>query len=329
MMWGWEAYAVTLTLILFGLASKRGDFFWLVLWACFQFSAVRVFINPQPPFMHEQLAWIGALDRAAGSTLALAFILYCGVREAPRWLLNRLFDWVALINALLMIGGGLFYGKPYGILLNSSMSGCFAVALIPHICRRDHWPVMTLLLSILAAVMSRQSQPLGMLIVLFATLALSNRAQIHALFWAVIGGFAAYSYLGDTLFDSSGRVWMWARAMKFFTRFCNPWLGAGAGAFSVVGPYLSQPLPESFIWLHSDWLQILFEQGYLGLALASAFFVFLVRSRPARMQLLVVLYGAWMCANMPWHYPLAAVFGLFIMLRASEEGSEPASSCQA
>lgn len=324
MMWAWEAYGIVLFCVVLMLLRFS---FWRLMVAGFFVSGLRVFVSPLPPFRAEDPAWVGAFDRSAGSTISLGALYVMSAFSAPALVLDVFFDLVALVNALWILIGGFFFHAPYGVLLNASMSGCFAVALIPHLCRGKHWPPVTIILSAAAALVAAQSQPVGLFFLLLTLVAFQEGAYLWACLPIIALPFIGQWITNGDLYKSSGRFGMWAIAMGFWRKHCDTLLGAGAGAFAVTGPYFSRHLTEQFIWLHSDWLQILFEQGVIGLVLSVGFFIYLMVVSKREVQLSVGICGAWMLANMPFHYPLSALYLVYVMRKAlAGEHKSPSSS---
>jgi O-antigen ligase len=67
--------------------------------------------------------------------------------------------------------------------------------------------------------------------------------------------------------------------------------------------------------LHNDWLQIYFEAGVIGFALAVNVFIEAVRLsyRDVRWQTMIIGYGVAMCTNFPLHSPILALTGFMLL----------------
>jgi hypothetical protein len=134
-------------------------------------------------------------------------------------------------------------------------------------------------------------------------------------------GVSLGGYIKPNFFDYGLRTGPWLMFMSFWRQHFLLLLGSGLGTFKFWGPaaQMANHFHEGrwWLWLHSDWLQILFELGAVGLALAIwCFGVVLKRawkSLPLFLSLLVL--GVTMGGN----YPLRmAPFALFIWFLACE-----------
>jgi O-antigen ligase len=129
---------------------------------------------------------------------------------------------------------------------------------------------------------------------------------------------------GHHLFEERGRLDVWFNSMGYIEDRSNFWTGAGLGSFWVLGPSLNPGGQEIFTWMHSDWLQTLFEQGILGfLSVAILYVHALVRAK--RNEALFVSLaglGAFAIANMPLRFPLAGLYGAVLIQWAMAEREE-------
>jgi hypothetical protein len=277
-------------------------------WACF--SALRIFASPVSPYLDESNQWQAVLDCSTASALASLFIYLFAARALPmiRW--SILFQVVALVNAIALIIGS-FFGKPFGILMNASMSGCFNVSLLPLFFHGKKRPGISILLLVISILVTAQSQPIGLLILLTEIVIFRAGYRKSAVGFWLISGTLALMILGDRFLNTSGRLNIWTTAMHWWWNQSSVFLGSGLGTFFAIGPTFNRP--DVFIWLHSDWLQVLFEQGVIGFVLIAVLFLRAIfnariRSRPA-IQYALITYGVWGIANMPLHYPLSALYG--------------------
>lgn len=324
-IWGYELIVVLLVCLLLSsivLGKKTSVIvgvtaFWMGL------SALRLFSFPVSPYVHETPEWIAMFD--IGSSIAIAqmglYILAAFCFSVRAWIYT--FQVIAIINALLLIIGVAF-GKPWGLILNASMSGCFAVALLPLFFKGDYYPPFSIILSFLAVISSHQSLPLACFFIMLWMLALRLKKFWVTLAMPLAAVAIGWIVAGKDLFDPSGRTHVWRVSFNWWLDNANYLLGAGSGSFQAIGIYLTKDLPEQFIWMHSDWLQTLFEQGIIGtVLLASLFGYALYRSRknyPLFFSLFT--YGVWAVANMPLRYPLAALYGAVLVRWAFSKENE-------
>ena len=102
-------------------------------------------------------------------------------------------------------------------------------------------------------------------------------------------------------------------------------LGRRFGEFLVIGPSLtSQQDGVYFIWLHSDWLQTLFEQGFIGFNIILFMYLHALNRSRFNPKLFAALaaYGAFAVANIPLRYPLAGLFGAILLRWALDSRKE-------
>lgn len=114
----------------------------------------------------------------------------------------------------------------------------------------------------------------------------------------------------------SGRDEAYARFMKYLLEHSEYWLfGTGLGSFEWIS-ISTGPVDQSyFLQLHSDWLQVLFECGVVGLTLVLILYGKLILEARGRMLPLVLGVGAWATT----YHPARFFFGgLFIVCMVRE-----------
>lgn len=245
-------------------------------------------------------SWISAMDAAATRSL-LEFVVMCTAIfffKIKYW--KIFFQCVAVTNVVFLI-----IPPHWGLFSNASMAGCFAVATLPLFYSKR----LILGLHVLAILISSRHQPLLGLSILCTLYFWRARHYWVLAGIPIVGGLLAYFLTGD-FGNSNGRYELWQLAMNFWKEHANLYLGFGSGAFGVIGPAITD---HKYIWLHSDYLQILFEQGIIGviLALAVAFDVLKRLKRKLFDAFLMLLVCA--IANMPLRYPLFALYGAYII----------------
>ena len=286
-------------------------FFWIA------FSGLRMFASPGVPFPHDEEIWNASFQGDAAASLAsIALCLFAiSVFETKNWI--AVFNWLAVANAVTIFACKFFYIEPTGLLANPSMSGCLSAALLPLFFHRESRLNLLWMLLVHASVfVSAQSQPIGLFFVPIGLRLIQKRC------WKTLGAAVIASFIvgvliaGHDLFDSNGRMTVWKLAFPFWWKTANPFLGIGLGSFWHVGPWLTlHRFWQPFLWLHSDWLQVLFESGILGLALVTSLFCQAVYFAKNNTVLCISLltYGAWAIANFPLHNPISALLGVFLM----------------
>jgi O-antigen ligase len=64
------------------------------------------------------------------------------------------------------------------------------------------------------------------------------------------------------------RIEGWKAVMGWWKGHAPVWFGMGPGSFEWLAPFIKIPTGEVYLWMHNDYLQFLFEYGYLGMILA-------------------------------------------------------------
>ena len=133
-----------------------------------------------------------------------------------------------------------------------------------------------------------------------------------------------FHHLGREFLNTNGREHIWKITWEYFWRDVDVIWGTGTGAFTLYGPALQLAERtakglyqggDTFVWLHNDWFQILFENGLLGLTSVSLLFVTMVwkaRKRPA-LAASIVTFGASACTQMLLRFPITAMFGAYLI----------------
>ncbi len=153
------------------------------------------------------------------------------------------------------------------------------------------------------------------------------RGRIWSVLSAILGGLA---YLVVTIirspevFTAKGdRFEMYVLAWRHFIQSLNIFVGAGLDSFLILGPKIQAPGPLPWTKLHSSWLQIPFELGLVGLALASWLYVDAVWRSGKRERDALLLLGLCAVGYYPAQVPLFLAFGIWLVVRAeTKEGAE-------
>ncbi len=200
-------------------------------------------------------------------------------------------------------------------LHNPSVSGSFIAVLAPSLA----WPLALFIAG--AVIKTKASTPL---LALFIGVGVRywDRWKRYVGEVAFVGSLAVIG-IPSLYFSSSGRSHVWLNVWQWW-RDQGPacwWIGTGAGATPLLVPMiqhqfgLSGESDQYFLWLHSDWLQILFEFGILGLLAALLiFFDGLHRARRTPIYgAMLASFGACMVTNFPLRYPLFCFLGVVIL----------------
>lgn len=230
------------------------------------------------------------------------------------WLLT----FAAVLNAMYI----LFSGLEYGMLNNKASDASFIACMLPmanFIC----WPIM--IAGILATKSSTGIAGVGVAIaaMLFQKFNIRKFICIVTPLTILIVIFS-YLYLGEDLLFHSGRKYVYANAWMFYQTYINPWLGAGTGTFTTWG-VASQKLakfPEIWTWLHNDYLEVLFENGIVGLVLCLGTYFYLIRSlfrRHTDEFSTALVYGFIALTQMPLRLYVTQLLGVCLLARAFKD----------
>lgn len=178
-----------------------------------------------------------------------------------------------------VINGRLPEGVGFSGFLNyAGMNGVLLCLSIPFLLKKNLKAITALLLVAIAIILSKSSIPYGVAAIVVGSYYLCKHqfAKKMLICLSLIPMFVGLLVEKATLFDSSYRFQAYKTFMGVWWRNAGHWFGTGLGTF----PIIERPIqintgfmvgPQTvFYWptLHSDWLQIVFETGFVGLALA-------------------------------------------------------------
>lgn len=242
-----------------------------------------------------------------------------------------------------------------GVLGNPSMSACIMVNCLPFLLRfcdsieqndtsKKVIKWMSLIAVVSATLISRSSIAIGMLILIPVSYGLIWHGFKKSVPWIIgyslIGLFVGWMVLGNSLFDSSNRFqswktffepWLTPEYMSMFRNNDSNWImlrdywhfisGTGTGTFANFSANvgIDGVNHPSFWWdmMHSDWLQILYENGFVGLALVVALFFKCLKNMYDSMEddifVGLILYGSCALFNYGVHVSVGAALGAWLV----------------
>lgn len=134
-----------------------------------------------------------------------------------------------------------------------------------------------------------------------------------ALIWFLAIGVHDDLVWESAVIKTSGRLEYWHKMYAYWSD--NDWRmawGTGLGTSKILLPLLTR---YGLFWAHSDWLQIIFELGYLGFSQAILAFVrvyYGLRDHKALLPVLVA-FAALMLTNFPLHSPAHALWAIVLI----------------
>lgn len=198
-----------------------------------------------------------------------------------------------------------FFGDKWG---NPSMRGSLVAALMPFVFRIHHRIRYFLIpLGILAIISCQASIPilvLGAVLLRYSIGRQIGRWGIPAL----LATIACAPFLIPDIVDSNGRFDMYRMAINWWADSADLRNGTGLGSTMILLPYIQGRFGDSqqSIWMHSDWLQTLFEFGFQGLILSliSVGYTIYKAWRHTFLSASLMGFAAMALFNFPLHAPM-------------------------
>lgn len=229
-----------------------------------------------------------------------------------------------------------------GLLGNRSIGASFAAvwlffglhilnAWLPCGIRRAWLITMTVALGLGSVLISVSSISYGALIAACASLALAVASRLRMITPLMIGIIIlvtvtmalAGSFIDPDWYQHISRYDAWPMFYKYFGSHDMLIFGGGAGSFKYYGPLIQEMnqymVGRYWLWAHSDWLQIVLEFGYIGLALSVAFYMSLLHKAWERPLLLsaIIAYGVVMAGNYPLHIAMTGLIGWWLAFEST------------
>lgn len=334
--WRAEQYLGLLILLvpLAGVVARRAGLLAGLAFFYVLASSVTIFQNPVSLYEYAQDKMDVVSARAFAATILVTlFVITAGPRARRRaW---QALEMLVLFNAALVVwyGNGLFHAN--------SVDAAFTVMAIPvlwfrrgSILRRrvrlGYIRFFGLLLLPLAAVLrgGGSTAPFAAVAAIVGALIAHRKISIKKLVMTAIviltiGLLIGWLLNGDELLDSNGRSYSWRLFMAWWLTNANWWVGTGSGTFEWLGYGIKSAnegkaaVEAIFIWFHNDYLQVLFEQGIIGLTLIGGLWAQTLWKARARPWLFSSLSAC--SVIMLTHFPLRFfITQLFITLLVDE-----------
>ncbi len=282
-----------------------------------------------------------AMESVVGQALVLLLLSgFAALLYRPTW-----DKWIRLglavgtilgaLHVIFAYASGLRDFKISGFLEQGGMSGCLLAVGAPFLgVFRKKWMIVSAwtVTSIAILILLKEnesSNSIGVFVVTVATLLLYkywgrvSRAWLLGLTSVSVAGLGLVSLkLNPLLFSDSTRFEIYRVMMGWWWKDGSILFGKGYGSFILYGPWIQVhqkfSLQAYFIWMHSDWIQILFESGIVGLALSVAVTCQILYRARHRVELLVsiVAFIATMVFQFPWHLANFAAAGTLLGLMA-------------
>ena len=314
-----------------------------IAWAYFLISAARVAPIERLTQVTEAASQVTRKTIHVGHSSATALLLLLlvplvGIFASRR---QRIGFLAVLIAALTANFFSLLLTKQHVGLFDCSsfdagvMAAVLPIAVAPFILRSEiNWQiaglgVVGLLVPLGAAIVTQSTTPVYLLVAFAGLLTFFEASKrVRFILASVAGALFIFGvfFVDRGMFDTNGRTAGWIFFMKWWREHGNLWVGTGGGTFEYMGSLIQMSEPGfsltdgggGWMWLHNDWLQILFEYGVTGLALATAVFaaaLYHARRRPWVFCGLV-LYGLLAGAQFPTHWVITQLWAVFLLTEA-------------
>lgn len=199
-------------------------------------------------------------------------------------------DWVlglwAIINSFYVVAGYVFnfgllpHGVGYSGFLNyAGMNGVLLACLFPYVWNLSNEGWIWTMFLLWALMFSASSICYGVLGAVLIGIALYRKR-----FWLASCGLIPFiiGWCVDGLgfFSSGYRFQAYKTFMGAWIRYANHWTGTGVGTFRIIAEKIQNNTGFMFDgktgfywpWMHSDWLQVVFELGMIGFLLIAALY---------------------------------------------------------
>ena len=199
--------------------------------------------------------------------------------------------------------------EPMGTMGQFTFLGAFVACLVPYALFR--WSAAEAFLGFLAVVSTGSAMSLAALgaatvAVFWKEISVRLAASTAALGLAISGGLWV-TLPDNSFFNTSGRSYVWALAWERIKE--RPW-GWGPGSWEGLYVFWNVPsVTPRLTWdrLHSDWLQLVFEGGWISGILAALFVAgFLVHTRSSLRAAIVAGLAVNALGNFPLHFAATA-----------------------
>ncbi len=258
------------------------------IWIWAILSGLYVSLSPFPPYRDALVfepnylqAIIDAKSimehsvKAMLAAILIPFAVFFASRRTAESLLLGL-EFLAIVESVLILAFG------HGVFNPDSLGATYIAAIYPIMlfkpsCKNNRTQrdkildVIKLLvwtnLPAAAIIYSKAATPFFMLIGSMTVYFLFTRRSLAAMAITSVLATVGLITQGHHFTLSRGRWEAWKLFMDWWLEHGNRWTGTGLGTFYVLGPVIQPGDAGQYLYLHNEYLQILFELGIIGLFL--------------------------------------------------------------
>lgn len=205
---------------------------------------------------------------------------------------------------------------------NPSMNGCMIAVLLPFaaLLFQGVPEYVWIALAATAIFKTDASIPVGVLFVVVSSGYWAKNGWLFGLRQLVVMTplFVVGYYLNPAqFFTTTGRWHIWTETLSWWWSSGKLWFGLGTGALDTILRHKlsTDPHYKTVIWAHNDYLQVLFDNGIVGLCFLLIALVKTLEKSFSRPWLFSACmgYAATALFNFPMHVPLHAMVGLLLV----------------
>ncbi len=264
-----------------------------------------------------------ALSNISARSVLFTVIVFATPRSSLKF-----FPIIALLNSIWVIFSPLHYGLGMATSVDAMMLAIIYPMILKWVSEsefdndwiKDHLIKLTIIaIPIIAIFIARGSVAIGGLCV-GMTILYSRRSHWRLLLIPILI-FITYYFIDPRMFNESARFICWRWSMNWWNEgpLLTKLFGTGLGTFAILGPFIQiltkQLIGSWYTMMHNDWLQCLFELGYIGLSIIFFSFLYLCYKARDHRHLLasIVTFAACAVFYYPCHNLVIAAFGVALI----------------
>lgn len=299
----------------------------------FSLNSIARIVFPQsfwPTFQLEEIVGFESLVSAGHLYMILILIFFILLPKDSYKDLKKLFLAFAILDSAILTIRWCLGLNPYFLFNNPAIDASFISCCIPLVSEvskkylTKFVYILSMALFCAPCILTKTSSGILGLSLFF----ILSWAELKGLLTFCLVAIVGFIMQGESILNSSGRFNIWSMCMKYWVQNVDPFIGAGIGTFQMYGPAIQiadaliRKQPEGtmipgFLWMHNDWLQILFETGAIGLILIVALYgISLKKSYNSVTFQVLIIFGAISLIQMPLRHIIFTCLGVFAMIEA-------------